>query len=154
MRRIPRERVGSPLPLLPVASAPSGVTSLAGGSPGRGCCWRGVYPGLTLSLSSLPLACLWQVATCARTTATASAPCTGRCTRCAGSWVPAAPRPPRPLRSCPSGFGTCHGRCVCAPAPCPAWPTASARRRGSSRATGLGPSRACSCPRRRCRPAP
>lgn len=104
-------------------------------------------------LPSLPPACLRQVATCVRTTATASVPCTGRCTRCAGSWAPAVPRPPRPRRSCPSGSGTCRGRCACAPALCPAWPTASARRRGSSRALGSGPSRASFSPRRRCRRA-
>lgn len=104
-------------------------------------------------LSFLPW-CLPQVATCVRTIATGSAPCTGHCTRCAGLWAPAALRPLHPRRNCLSGCGTCPGRCACAPALCPAWRMASVLRRGSSRAPGLGPSRACSCPRRKCRPAP
>lgn len=104
-------------------------------------------------LSLLPW-CLPQVATCVRTTATGNAPCTGPCTRCAGLWAPAAQRPLHPHRSCLSGCGTCPGRCACAPALCPAWRMASVLRRGSSRAPGLDPSRACSCPRRKCRPAP
>lgn len=124
-----RARRVTPTPI----PAPSGLrcfrasTSLASGSPWWGCCYLGVYPrmaapsgGVNLLPPLPPLACLRQVATCVRITATASAPCTGRCTRCAGSWAPAAPRPPRPRRSCRSGFGTCRGKCACAPAPCPA----------------------------------
>jgi hypothetical protein len=105
------------------------------------------------ALPSLLPRCHPQVAICARTTVTGSAPCTGHCTRCAGSWAPAARPPLHPRRSCPSGFGICRGRCACVPARCQAWRMASVPRRGSSRAPGLGPSRACFCPRRKCRPA-
>lgn len=90
-----------------------------------------------------------QDVTCVPTTGMASARCTAPCTPCGGWWAPAA-RPRRRLRPrSRSGSGTCPGRCVCAPAPCPAWPTASVPHNGSSRAPGLGPSReSCSCQRR------
>lgn len=141
---------------------PQGITFLEGGLPRRAVMllsreftqrWS-AQSGWINPLPSLPPPCLPQVAICARTTATASALCTGHCTRCAGSWAPAALRPPHPRRSCLSGCGTCLARCASAPVQCLAWPTASARRRGSSKAPGLDLSKACFCPQRRCRQAP
>lgn len=90
-----------------------------------------------------------QGVTCAPITATASAPCTGPSTPCGAWWAPAVLRQRLLHPRSPSGCGTCRGRCAFAPARCPAWPTASVQRRGSSRAPGLGPSReSCSCRRR------
>lgn len=117
-----------------------------------GTAWRGLRVGLgsaVLTASLCP-----QDATCVPTTATASAPCMARCTPCGAWWAQAArPQPPRRPRSL-NGCGTFRVRSASAPAPCLAWPTASALRSASSRAPGSGPSRASCCCRRRSKREP
>lgn len=131
---------------------PRSVTSLAGGSPGRGGLLSRGLPGVNPLPFLLPLACLRQVATCARTTATASAPCgpLHSLRRLVGTSSAAARRAPA---GAASGCGTCPRVCLCtSTVPGLAYGICAAQR---DPAGHLDPGlQGVLLPRRRCRPGP